>query len=355
MSATAIGPGPRGALRRRRALRQLRRGLRFVVTALLTLFGLLLLTFFMGRLLPADPVLAVVGQEASRATYDRVYHELGLDRPLSVQFLTYLSHVLRGDLGTSLTTGHPVASDLMQAFPATMELALLAMLFGTLLGVPLGIIAAANRGRWLDHVARIMGLAGHSVPIFWLGLMALFVFYAKLHWVGPSGRVDDIYEGMVAPITGLLLVDSALAGEWDVFHSALSHIILPSALLGIYATAFISRMTRSFMLAQLSQEYIVTARVKGLSRWVIIRRHALPNIRVQLITILALTFGGLLEGAVLVETVFGWPGIGQYLTRGLTFNDMNVVMGTVLLIGVLFFTVNAITDRLYRLLDPRTR
>ena len=337
------------------AATRLRGTLRLALTAFITLLGLLFLTFMMGRLLPADPVVAVVGHEAPREVYERVYKELGLDRPVLVQFLSYVGNILRGDLGQSLTTSHPVALDLLMVFPATVELAMVAILAGTLIGVPLGIAAAANRGTWIDHVARIVGLAGHSVPIFWLGLMALFLFYAKLQWVGASGRVDVFYEGMVTPVTGFLLLDSAMAGEWEVFRSALSHIILPGTLLGYYSVAYISRMTRSFMLEQLSQEYVIAARAKGVSRQAVIWKHAFKNIRVQLLTVLALTFGGLLDGAVLIETVFGWPGLGQYLTRGLAESDMNVVMGAVLLIGVVFFTVNAATDRLYRILDPRTR
>lgn len=337
------------------AATRLRGALRLALTAGITLLGLLFLTFMMGRMLPADPVVAVVGHEASKEVYDRVYKELGLDRPLLVQFFSYVGNVLRGDLGQSLTTSHPVARDLLMVFPATVELAVVAILAGALLGVPLGIAAAANRGKWIDHVARIVGLAGYSVPIFWLGLMALFLFYAKLQWVGASGRVDVFYEGMVTPVTGFLLLDSAMAGEWEIFRSALNHIILPGTLLGYYSVAYISRMTRSFMLEQLSQEYVIAARAKGVSRRAVIWKHAFKNIRVQLLTILALTFGGLLDGAVLVETVFGWPGLGQYLTRGLAESDMNVVMGAVLLIGVVFFTVNAVTDRLYRVLDPRTR
>ncbi|MDR6293163.1 MULTISPECIES: ABC transporter permease [Inquilinus] len=325
------------------------------LSIVVTLVGLMLLTFAMGRLLPADPVLAVTGSEVDKATYDRVYQELGLDQPVWQQFLSYVGRVATGDMGRSLTTGQPVSADLMAVFPATIELALVAILCGTLVGVPLGVVAAVNRGKPIDHVARVVGLAGHSVPIFWLGLIALIVFYAKLHWVAASGRIDILNEGMVPPITGLLLLDTALQGEWDVFRDALDHIILPGAILGYYSVAYISRMTRSFMLEQLGQEYIVAARAKGVSRRRMVWAHAFKNIRVQLLTVLALTFGGLLDGAVLIETVFGWPGLGQYLTRGLKMNDMNVVMGAVLLIGVVFLAINIISDRLYRILDPRTR
>ena len=325
------------------------------LSVVVTLVGLLLLTFAMGRLLPADPVLAVTGSEVDKATYDRVYQELGLDQPVWQQFLSYVGRVATGDMGRSLTTGQPVSADLMTVFPATIELALVAILCGTLVGVPLGVVAAVNRGKPIDHVARVVGLAGHSVPIFWLGLIALILFYAKLHWVAASGRIDILNEGMVPPITGLLLLDTALQGEWDVFRDALDHIILPGAILGYYSVAYISRMTRSFMLEQLGQEYIVSARAKGVSRRRMVWAHAFKNIRVQLLTVLALTFGGLLDGAVLIETVFGWPGLGQYLTRGLKMNDMNVVMGAVLLIGITFLVINIISDRLYRILDPRTR
>ncbi len=335
--------------------RQARRAGGRLLSIAITLTGLMLLTFTMGRLLPADPVLAVTGSEVDRATYDRVYHELGLDRPVAEQFLSYVGRIATGDMGRSLTTGQPVATDLLTVFPATIELAIVAILCGALLGVPLGVVAAVQRGRPLDHAARVIGLAGHSVPIFWLGLIGLILFYAKLHWVAASGRIDVLNEGLVPPITGLMLVDTALQGEWDVFRDALGHLALPGAVLGYYSVAYISRMTRSFMLEQLGQDYVLSARAKGVSRRGVVWGHAFKNIRVQLVTVLALTFGGLMEGAVLLETVFGWPGLGQYLTRGLTMNDMNVVMGSVLLIGLVFLTINLVSDRLYRLLDPRTR
>jgi len=325
------------------------------VSVVLTLVGLLALTFFIGRLLPADPVLAITGFEVDQETYDKVYHQLGLDKPVWQQFLSYMGGVLQGDLGQSTTTGQPVVKDLARAFPATLELALAAAIVGSAIGIPLGIAAAVNRGGWIDHVARVIGLAGYSIPIFWMGLMALFIFYAKLNWVGASGRVDVYYEGLVPPVTGLLTVDSIIAGDWTVLRSALAHLVLPASVLGYYSTAYISRMTRSFMLEQLSQEYIIAARAKGLTRNAVIWRHAFKNIRVQLLTVIALVFGGLLDGTVLIETVFGWPGVGQYLTRGLQFNDINIVMSTVLMIGVLFLAVNTASDWLYRRLDPRTR
>ena len=353
ISARTGDGSPKGgpSLARRRRLRRLAGR---VVAIATTLLGLLALTFFMGRLLPADPVLAITGPEVSRAVYDRVFLQLGLDQPIWIQFLSYVGNVLRGDLGVSAISGQPVLRDLMTIFPATIELAIIALIVGVGLGVPLGITAAVNRGKLIDHIARIVGLAGNSIPTFWMGLMALFVFYGQLRWVGASGRVGIFYEGLTTPITGFLLLDSAVQGQWDVFRSALNHIILPGTILGYFSVAYISRMTRSFMLEQLSQEYIITARAKGLGKSKVVWRHAFRNIRVQLLTVVALTFGGLLDGAVLIETVFSWPGIGQYLTRGLQMNDMNVVMGAVLLIGIVFLVINLISDILYRILDPRT-
>lgn len=324
-------------------------------SVLLTLLGLLLLTFVIGRVMPLDPVLAIVGPDADRSTYEQVHKQLGLDRPLLVQFGYYVGDLLQGDLGKALLTGHPVSEDLARVLPATVELATLAIVIGTVLGVPLGVYAATQRGRLGDHAVRLVSLFGHSTPIFWFGMMGLLIFYAALGWAGGTGRVDLSYDGLVRPVSGLLLLDSAMAGEWDVFRSAIKHITLPAAILGLHSMAYISRMTRSFMLAQLSQEYILTARVKGLSEWNVVWRHAFRNILVQLLTIVALAYGGLLEGAVLIETVFGWPGFGQYLTSSLLLGDMNAVMGSVLVVGVVFVTLNLLSDALYQVFDPRTR
>lgn len=325
-----------------------------LLSVVLTLLGLLLLTFVIGRVMPLDPVLSIVGPDADRSTYDQVFKQLGLDRPLPVQFAYYLRDLLQGDLGNALLTGHKVTEDMARVFPATVELATVAILFGTGLGIPLGVYAATRRGRLADHVVRVISLFGYSTPVFWFGMMGLLVFYAWLGWAGGAGRVDLAFDGLVSPRTGLLLIDSVLAGEWEVFRSAVKHVTLPACILGLHSMAYISRMTRSFMLAQLSQEYITTARVKGLSERDVIWRHAFRNILVQLLTIVALAYGGLLEGAVLIETVFAWPGFGQYLTSSLLLGDMNAVMGCVLVVGVIFITLNLLSDALYHVLDPRT-
>lgn len=326
-----------------------------VGTIAVTLLGLLLLTFFIGRLMPADPVRAIIGEDATRETYEQVYRSLGLDRPLWEQFAYYLGDVFTGNFGTSIRTGQPVIQDILHVMPATIELATFAILIGAGLGVPLGVFAAVNKERWPDHVVRVFSLFGHSMPIFWTGMIALIVFYAHLGLVGGSGRMDQFYIGLVEERTGFLLIDSLIAGEMDVFWSAVNHIILPAALLGYSSSAYITRMTRSFMLDQLGQEYVTTARVKGLSRNQTIWQHAFINIRVQLVTIIALAYGSLLEGAVLIETVFAWPGFGQYLTNNLITGDMNAVMTCVLIVGVIFIGLNLLSDVLYRIFDPRTR
>lgn len=320
-----------------------------------TLLGLLMLTFFIGRLMPADPVRAIVGEDATRETYEQVYQSLGLERPLYEQFFYYLGDVLTGDFGTSIRTGQPVIDDILHVMPATIELATFAILIGATLGVSMGVLAAVNKDRWPDHVVRVFSLFGHSMPIFWTGMIALIVFYAHLGLVGGSGRMDQFYIGLVDDRTDFLLIDSLLAGEMDVFWSALNHLILPAALLGYSSSAYITRMTRSFMLDQLGQEYVTTARVKGLSQRQTIWLHAFGNIRVQLVTIIALAYGSLLEGAVLIETVFAWPGFGQYLTSNLIIGDMNAVMTCVLIVGVIFIGLNLLSDILYRIFDPRTR
>ena len=350
MSATNEPEGHRGALPP-----WLAKALKLVATIAVTLLGLLLVTFLIGRVVPVDPVLAVVGDRASKSTYDRVFLELGLDKPLYQQFWIYLKNVVAGDLGQSVLTKKPIIADIARVFPATLELATVSIILGTVVGVPAGIWAAVRQGRLADQVVRVLALVGYSAPIFWLGLLGLLVFYAKFGWVAGPGRIDISYEYSVTRVTGLLLIDSAAQGQWAAFANAFSHIILPSALLGFFSMAYISRMTRSFMLAELAQEYIITARVKGVAEWRIIWVHALRNAAVPLVTVVALSYAGLLEGSVLTETVFAWPGLGQYLTNSLQASDMSAVLGGTLVIGVVFVGLNLLSDLLYTLLDPRVR
>ncbi len=321
----------------------------------LTFLGLLFVTFIIGRVVPIDPVLAAVGDRASAEVYERVRLELGLNLPLYQQFWLYLSKVLHGDFGVSILTANPVLKDIMRVFPATLELATVATLAGIFFGIPFGVLAAVYHGRWPDQILRIVSLFGYSVPIFWIGLVGLLLFYGKLGIVPGPGRLDVFYEGIVTPVTGVILIDGMLAGEWGIVGNALSHLILPAAILGYYSTAYISRMTRSFMLEQLSQEYITTARVKGLSEWRVIWVHGFANIRVPLITVVALSYANLLEGSVLTETVFAWPGLGFYLTKSLLSADMNAVLGSTIVVGTVFIGVNLLSDGLYQVFDPRSK
>lgn len=321
----------------------------------LTFLGLLFITFLIGRVVPIDPVLAAVGDRAPAEVYERVRVELGLHLPLYQQFFIYLGKVVQGDLGNSVLTANPVTADIMRVFPATLELATVATLFGILLGIPMGVMAAVHQGRWPDQVLRVVGLFGYSIPVFWLGLMGLLLFYGRLDWVPGPGRLDVFYEGLIETRTGVILIDSALAGEWDIFRNALAHMTLPAAILGYFSLAYISRMTRSFMLEQLNQEYITTARVKGVSERAVVWRHALGNVRIPLVTVIALSYGNLLEGSVLTETVFAWPGLGFYLTKSLLSADMNAVLGSTIVVGAVFIGINLLSDFLYRIMDPRAR
>ena len=326
-----------------------------LASLIMTFIGLTAITFVIGRLMPADPVLAIVGDRASQEVYEQVYLQLGLDKPIYEQYFRYIGQLLQGDLGTSIMTAQPVADDIKRFFPATLELATIATLLGVFVGIPMGVVAAVHQGRWPDHIVRVISLIGYSAPIFWLGMVALLIFYANLDWVAGPGRLDVYFDGIIEPTTGVLLIDAAMAGDWEIFQNALSHLILPASILGTFALAYIARMTRSFMLDQLSQEYILTARVKGMPESNVIWGHAFRNVLVQLITIIGLTYASLLEGSVLTETVFSWPGIGQYITNSLFNNDMNAVLGGTIVVGVCFVGINMLSDLLYRLVDPRVR
>lgn len=333
----------------------LKRAGAFIVSLVLTFIGLTAITFLISRMTKIDPVLAIVGDKASKEVYDKTYALLGLDKPLIVQYGSYLRKLLSGDMGTSVLTSQPVLTDLLHVFPATFELATVAIILGVLIGVPGGVIAAARKGRWQDQIIRVVCLFGYSIPVFWLGLVGLFVFYGKLGWVSGTGRLDIGYDDIVTTRSGILLIDAALEGEWDILKNAFSHLILPASILAYFSLAYIARMTRSFMIDQLSQEYIVAARIKGRTYWGAVWKHAFPNIMVPLITVIGLSYASLLEGAVLTETVFAWPGLGQYITRALFNSDMNAVLGGTVLIGMVFIGINLFCDFLYKIFDPRLR
>jgi peptide/nickel transport system permease protein len=332
------------------------KGLATAIASLaVTMLGLLLVTFVIGRVMPIDPVLAIVGERASPEIYERTYRELGLDQPILMQFVYYLRDVVTGDFGMSLLTARPVSEDIARVFPATLELATIGTIIGVILGVPMGVMAAVHQGRTPDHLVRLFGLFGYSMPIFWIGLIGLLVFYGILGWVGGPGRLDVYYQDIVPPVTGIILIDSLLAGDSTIFWNAVSHIALPASILGYYSLAYISRMTRSFMLEELGKEYITTARVKGLSERAVIWRHALGNVLIPLITVIALSYANLLEGSVLTETIFAWPGLGRYITIALLSADMNAVLGGTVVVGLIFVGLNMFSDILYKLVDPRAR
>ena len=326
---------------------------RVCLLASVTMIGLLLVTFVIGRVMPIDPVLAVVGDHASEETYLAARNEMGLDQPLYTQLLLYFGKIFRGDLGISSFTQNPVSQDLFNYFPATFELATIATLLGVLLGVPMGVLAAVQRNRLVDHIVRVVSLLGYSMPTFWLGMIGLMVLYAQLGWVGGPGRLDIFYHGVVPSVTGMILIDSLIAGDTDVFFNACNHIVLPASILGYFSTAYITRMTRAFMIDQLGQDYILAGRSRGISERRLIWKHALGNALVPLITVIALSYGSLLEGSVLTETVFAWPGLGLYLTNALLSADMNAILGATMIIGVIFLFLNLLADILYSKIDPR--
>jgi peptide/nickel transport system permease protein len=320
-----------------------------------TLFGLMLVTFLIGRMIPIDPVIAIVGDRATPDVVARVRAELGLDRPLLEQFWIYLQHLAHGDLGTSVMTSRSVVSDVLHFFPATLELATTAVVLAVLIGVPLGVLSAARPGSAFDNVMRIVSLAGQSTPVFVLGLLCLLIFYVKLGITPGIGQQDLGFQGLVPERTGALIVDAVLDGQWDAFRDALEHLVMPALVLAYVSSSMIARMTRTYMLDALNEEYITTARAKGLSAIRVLWRHAFVNVAGRLVMVIVLAYAGLLEGAVLTETVFGWPGLGLYLTQSLLNADMNAVLGATLVIGGIYVLLNQLADVAYRFLDPRVK
>ena len=330
-----------------------------IVTLLVTFIGLLAVTFVISRVVPIDPVTSILGERATAQQIEDTRAKLGLDEPMWYQFAIYIGNTLQGDLGTSIRTREPVAEAVARVFPATLELATLATIIGVIVGVPAGVMAATKPGSILDQTVRLVGLMGYSMPIFWLGLMGLLLFYGHLGWVGGPGRLDVTYQMQMdfelTQYTGMILLDTLLNGRPDMFANAFSHIILPAGLLAYISMAYISRMTRSFMMNELSQEYITTARVKGMPERRVIWVHALKNVMVPLITVIALSYAYLLEGAVLTETIFAWPGLGSYITDALLVADMPAVLGGTVVVGMAYIGLNMLSDLLYRLFDPRAR
>lgn len=326
------------------------------VQALVVLFFVSIATFVLMHAVPGDPLNAVIGERQAdrpevRAALERQY---GLDRPLPVQYVYYVKNLLQGDMGTTITDRKDVREELGKVVPATMELAFAAMLFAIVVGVPLGIIAAVKQGKWPDHVARFISLIGTSIPVFWLGLLLAYLVTYRWRLLPRSGQLD---VGMRKPphVTGFISIDALLAGNTEVLWSFTQHIILPAVVLGAFAMGIISRMLRSSLVAALNDDYVRTARAKGVSEFAVVRRHALRNAMIPTITVIGLTFASLLAGAVLTETIFSWPGLGQFAVRMALKLDYPGLIGVTLVVAVVYIIVNFIVDVLYGILDPRIR
>lgn len=328
--------------------------IRRLLLMLLVLFGVAVLVFVIAKVIPADPVGAILGGNAPIDLVEDMKRRLGLDKPLMDQFIDYMLGLLKGDLGTSLKSNRPVVKDIANFFPATLELAICATVFSVVLGIFLGILSAVYRNRFIDHFARVFSILGVSMPVFWTGLLLLLLFYFRLGWLPGTGRLG-LFVTPPSKYTGLYLIDSLISFNFEAFKDALAHLILPSLVLGYSAAASIARITRSSMLDVLRQDFIRTAKAKGIGRRLVIYRHALRNALIPVVTIIGLTFGGLLEGAVLTETIFGWPGLGRYIVNSLLLLDYPAIMGGTLFVAVVYSLVNLIVDIIYAALDPRMR
>ncbi|MCC6309559.1 MAG: ABC transporter permease [Trueperaceae bacterium] len=332
------------------------------------LVGVTLLIFFLTRIIPGDPAQAMLGERAAPKLIERLRTDLGLDRPLFLntagfretgnigtlfdsQYFDYMGGMLRGDLGRSILTLVPVTQSLLHRFPATLELTLAAMFLAIAIGIPAGVWAALRRGTIADTAVVLVAIAGVSFPVFWLGIILIYVFAVVLGWLPPSGRLSSAMT--VEPITGLYVIDGLLRGNLTAAWNAAKHLVLPAVALGTIPLAIVVRMTRSAMLEVLGQDYVRTARAKGISELRVVRRHALRNALLPVVTVIGLSFGTLLSGAILTETVFSWPGIGRWVYDGISARDYPIIQGGVIFVAVLFVVVNLLVDLSYSLIDPR--
>jgi peptide/nickel transport system permease protein len=328
--------------------------LRRLLLLIPTLIGVSILTFALSRVVPGDPARLAAGAQATPEMYEQIRKEFGLDQPIPVQYWNYVTGIVQGDWGKSILSRRPVLEDLGNYWPATLELVLAAMLIATAIGVPLGVVSAVKADRMSDHLARVVSLLGVSVPAFWLAVLLQLFFALRLGWLPASGRLDPL---IAAPprLTGLYLIDSAVAGQWTTFGAALRQIILPAVTLSFPALATIARFTRTSLLEVLNQDYVRTARAKGVVERRVVTRHGLRNALIPLVTMIGLSFGWSMGGSVLVETVFDWPGIGLYATKSALTLDFMPIMGIALLYGFVFSLINIAVDLTYGMLDPRIR
>ncbi len=331
---------------------------RFIVKRILAIipvvFGVTLCVFLLSHAIPGDPARMIAGQKASEQTIENIRKMYGLDQPLYVQYFRYMSDLARGDLGMSIRNQRPVSEDLRDFFPATLELSLAAMLLCLTVGLPLGMVAAVWRNKWPDHVTRVFSVVGVSTPVFWLGLMLLLVFYKNLDILPGSGRLN-VFLFPPEGVTGLYTLDALLAGDFEVFFDALAHLVLPAFCVSYVYLAIITRIVRSSMIQALEQDYVVTARANGLSEWRVVGGHALKNSLIPTITIVGLSIGELLGGAVLTETIFGWPGMGKYVVDSVNALDFPAIMGFTLVVSLAYVIINLCVDVLYAVVNPQIR
>lgn len=316
------------------------------------LIGVTLMVFMISHAIPGDPAKMIAGPKASRQAIETIRKQHGLDKPLAVQYVRFVSGLLQGDLGTSIRNHRPVTRDLGDYFPATLELTLASLFICLSLGIPLGILAAVRRNRMADHLTRVFSVFGVSMPVFWLGLMLLLVFYRNLGWLPGSGRLDIGFSPPVH-VTGLYLIDSLLEWQPAKFLNAASHILMPAFCLSYVYLAIMTRIVRSSMIEALGQEYIVTARANGISEWMIVFKHAFRNSLIPTVTITGLSFGELLGGAILTETIFGWPGMGKYVVDSVNYLDFPAIMGFTLVVALVYVSINLFVDVLYAFLNPK--
>jgi peptide/nickel transport system permease protein len=326
-----------------------------LIYSLAGLAGVVIITFLLSHVIPGDPAqLAAGGTRARPEAVQAVRKQMGLDQPVAVQFVRYVNGLLHGDLGRSVRTREPVSSDLARFMPATLEVAMVTILIVGLVGVPMGVLSAVRRDRLLDQVLRVFSISAVSLPVFWFALLAQLLFYRSLHWL-PVGSRLALFAPAPPVVTGLLLVDSVVAGAWGTFRDAFIHLIMPSTVLAMGSLAMVMRMVRGSVLDILRLDYIRTARAKGLAERVVIFKHVLRNALIPVVTMMGLQFGGLLSGAVLIEVVFNWPGIGLYAVQSIVELDHQPILGVTMLIGVVYVVINLIVDILYAKLDPRIR
>ncbi|HEY2270297.1 MAG TPA: ABC transporter permease [Streptosporangiaceae bacterium] len=325
-------------------------------TGLVLCVGITLVAFVLTHLVPGDPAAANLGQRAigDPAAVAAFNHQYGLDRPLPVQYVLYLKNLVHGNLGISEQSHRPVLTDLQEYVPATIELALFAIVLSLVIGIGLGIVAAMYRDRWPDHVIRVISLGGVSMPVFWIALVAFYLLFFKLGWLPGGGRLDPT-QSAPTHLTGMFTVDAALHGQWTLFVSALRHLLLPGLVLAIYTVGMLTRFTRASMLEIMGNDYVRAARLKGLPEHVVILRHVLRPALVSIITVAGVAFGSLLSGTVLVENIFSWPGVGQYAYRSAINLDLPAIMGVSLFVALVYIVVNLVVDLLYGVIDPRIR